>query len=228
MTTVSGKKKKSYLFGQIHVWFHHEGLWEVSNYTEFSSCIVCWRTYSKNKYLPQKKQPMVWVLKFKIQMESYPIDIIFLDSCALRFVSQKCCVLLGITARMITTGCISQATSYLVAFWLWSMADIGREVDSEWKGKSRICASISCLSKVVSSTTTVLLPNLHMPPERPSLVPVSTGWLWSLNSGTITSSICHIGLGVIMVFCFLISESLYRFRVLCLVFFTTCITSSLH
>lgn len=98
----------------------------------------------------------------------------------------------------------------------------------QWmKGKIKDMCLHLCLSKVVSSTTTVL-PSFRMPPERPSVVPTSPSWFWSLNSGAITSSIFHLGLGVVIAFCFLISESTYIFPVLCPSSFITWVTSSLH
>ena len=71
----------------------------------------------------------------------------------------------------------------------------------------------------VESLTIAVLPNLQ-------------GWrslvLPSPSSGSTTSSPSHSDLGAIVVFCFLISESPYRFSVVCLSSFLICVISSLY
>lgn len=79
----------------------------------------------------------------------------------------------------------------------------------QWvKGRIQDMCFTLHLSKLVFSATTVFSPSLCLPPEKHSTIPTFPSWFWSLNSWGTASSLCHSGLGVVMVFCFLISESL--------------------
>lgn len=175
--------------------------------------IYCLLTYSKYNYL--KSSNLRSVLKSLIYKCHH------IQSFAIRFISENVYVLLGITENIITAGCISQAPCQLFSFWVWSVAGPGKAVDSERKEESRVCVSLSIRSRVFDNSCFSKSPS-------PSLVLPSPSWFWPLSSDGTTSSPSHSDLGAIVVFCFLISESPYRFSVVCLSSFLICVISSLY
>lgn len=152
---------------------------------------------------------------------------IFLNSFTLRFVSQNWYILLWSQEEYYCRMHFS--SSMLAGFHLGLFNVRHWQQSREWlKRRIQDMCLHFCLSKVVSLTTTVLLPSLQVSPENLSMVPTSPSWFWPPNSGATTSSLCHLGWGVLMVVCFLLFASFYTSLVLCLSSFITYVTSSLH
>lgn len=133
--------------------------------------------------------------------------------------------------KMCMSCWVSQKTHYCkLHFSTVSMSAIfllGLVSSRPWQGsrqweKGRSQGMCLPLYQVESSTMAVL-PNLISSSVLPSQADSDP---WALVSAT--SSPSHSDLGAIVVFCFLISESPYRFSVVCLSSFLICVISSLY